>query len=81
MSLTSLPDLNRDAVLRLLPVGSIIAWWGTTPPDGFLLCNGAVLSAIEYRRLSSVRGNTTPTLTLPNIADLATGTVKYIIKY
>lgn len=79
-SFTSSPELNRDVILRVIPRGGIILWWGTTAPEGFLLCNGGVYSAVDYIKLSNAIGNTTATLTLPNIAAPVAGTA-YVIKY
>lgn len=77
---TSLPDVNYDARLRLVPVGGIIVYWSTTAPDGFLLCNGASVSAVDYPKLALAKGQLNGTLTLPNIAAPVAGTA-YIIKY
>lgn len=77
---TSLPDLNKDARKRLVPIGGIILWWGTTAPDGYLLCNGTVYSSVSYPKLALTQGVTTGTFTVPNIAAPVAGTA-YVIKY
>lgn len=38
------------------PVGSIIAHSSTTPPDGYLYCNGQTVSRTQYAKLFSVVG-------------------------
>lgn len=87
--LTSLPDLNRDAVLRLIPRGAIILWAGTTAPDGFLLCNGAAYSQVSYYKLFQVIGTTYGgsggTFNVPNITAYSHASpavsIYYYIKY
>lgn len=76
----TLPEFNRDARKRLIPVGGIIVWWGTTAPDGFLLCNGTSYSAVTYPKLAEQQGISTGSFTVPNIAAPVAGTA-YIIKY
>lgn len=76
---TAMPDMNKDARLRMLPRGGIIVYWETTAPDGFLLCDGASYSATDYRKLCEALEITTTTFTVPNIAAPVAGTA-YIIK-
>ena len=46
-----------------VPIGSIMAYWGTTAPDGWLLCNGQpVPDGSEYDALRAMVGNNTPNL-------------------
>lgn len=40
------------------PVGSLMPYAGTTPPDGWLICNGSEISRTTYARLFSVIGTT-----------------------
>lgn len=35
------------------PVGNIISFMGTIAPDGYLICDGAVLNIVDYPRLAS----------------------------
>lgn len=79
-NLTTLPRFNKDARKRLIPVGGIIVWWGTTAPDGFLLCNGTSYSAVDYPRLAEQQNIFSGSFTVPNIAAPVAGTA-YIIKY
>ena len=54
---------NALADVSSLPVGTILAYQGSTVPDGFLLCNGSVFSKINYPELYELLGtNTTPNL-------------------
>lgn len=39
-----------------VPVGTIVAFGGETPPDGWLLCNGAEYDDADYPRLASTLG-------------------------
>ncbi len=36
----TITDLNVTGSFNLLPKGIIVAWTGTTPPDGWALCDG-----------------------------------------
>src|ERR1041385_1236795 len=40
------------------PVGTILAYAGTVPPKGYLLCDGAAYSKSSYADLSSLLGRT-----------------------
>lgn len=44
-----------------VPVGSITAYWGTTAPSGWLLCDGAAIPA-QYTALIALVGANTPNL-------------------
>lgn len=58
-----------------LPVGSISIYSGQTSPNGWLLCDGSVVSRTTYSRLFSVintvygSGNGSTTFNLPNLQD------------
>lgn len=41
-----------------IPVGAVIDYWGTTPPDGYLLCYGQEVSRTTYASLFAVIGTT-----------------------
>ena len=51
---------NRTAYLksRIVPVGTIIALAGSTPPAGYLECDGSALSRATYAALFAVLGTT-----------------------
>jgi len=63
----------RDKTGDVMPVGSIIAFGGTTPPDGWLLCDGMPISRSIYNDLFLVigtawgAGNGTTTFNLPDL--------------
>ncbi|EGI3975920.1 tail fiber protein [Escherichia coli] len=46
-----------------LPVGVPVPWPSTTPPTGWLKCNGAAFSAVEYPKLAKAY----PTNKLPDL--------------
>lgn len=55
-----------------IPVGTIIDFGGTTPPAGYLICDGREYSKDEYPKLAQVLQNTwgpqsTTTFTVPNL--------------
>lgn len=55
-----------------VPIGTVTRWGGSTPPGGWLTCDGSTFSSTTYPILADVLGGTTlPTLT---------GTPGYIIK-
>ena len=57
------------------PVGSIIAYGGTTPPEGYLLCNGQAVSRTVYATLFQAigtaygTGDGSTTFNVPNLID------------
>lgn len=57
------------------PVGTVIAFSGLIPPDGYLLCDGAEVKREEYADLFSVigeiygSGDGSTTFNLPNLTD------------
>lgn len=58
-----------------VPTGAIVGWYSTTPPAGWLRCNGASFSSGTYPRLAAVLGGTTtPNITPPS------GMAAYIIR-
>ncbi len=50
----SLADLVASVQQALCPPGTITAYGGSTPPDGWLLCNGASFSRSTYASLYAV---------------------------
>lgn len=47
---------NPDDNLGSLPVGSILMWSTSTPPSGFLLCDGSAVSRQVFAHLFAVVG-------------------------
>lgn len=43
---------------EIIPPGTVVAYAGTTPPNGWLLCNGAAVSRTLYANLFAVIGTT-----------------------
>jgi len=78
-STTVVTNLNADMVDGkhasdfAIPVGTIMMWSTSTPPTGWLLCNGADVSRTTYSALFAVIsttygiGNGSTTFTLPNL--------------
>lgn len=74
-------------------VGAVVAFAGSTTPQGWLLCDGSAVSRTDYAALYAVigttygAGNGSTTFNLPNLIDkfvegsATAGTVRYIIKY
>ena len=55
------PNAHKDLLEKLpsgVPVGTIIPWAGTTPPPGFMICNGASLFTTTYSGLFNAIGYT-----------------------
>jgi microcystin-dependent protein len=48
----------KDKTGYVMPVGTILLYAGTTPPEGWLLCDGASCSATSYPELFAVLGYT-----------------------
>jgi microcystin-dependent protein len=67
MSVSSAPDF--------IPVGSVFAFAGLNPPNGYLICDGSEVLVSKYQALYSVIGDiffSTPTaghFTLPDLRD------------
>lgn len=74
--------INAGAVLGQLsniaaksgnPTGTIIIWSAPTPPEGYLVCNGAAISRTTYARLFNVigtkwgAGDGSTTFNVPNL--------------
>ena len=58
------------------PIGSVLAYVGTTPPSGWLLCQGQAISRTDYADLFSVigttfgSGNGTTTFNIPDMREV-----------
>jgi hypothetical protein len=70
------------------PVGTVITIaikLGDIAPSGWIFCDGASISRTTYTNLFTAIGTTfggsVSTFNVPNITDLDTGKIKYIIKY
>lgn len=48
---------NSNQSLSGVPVGTILSFAGTTAPEGFLICDGSIVSSSVYSGLFSVIGN------------------------
>ena len=65
----------RAAGIDFIPVGGMIRWPLTTPPVGWLNCDGSAISRTAYPLLFkaigivSGSGNATTTFNLPNVAN------------
>lgn len=63
----------HDALLNLPPPGSIIAYGGDAPPDGWLHCNGQAVSRTTYAALFAAigtrfgAGNGSTTFNVPDL--------------
>jgi microcystin-dependent protein len=58
-----------DATVASVPVGSLLMWPTSTPPAGFLVCNGAVVPVASYPLLDAVLGSVGGNITLPDFTD------------
>ena len=57
---------------NIVPTGAVLAWYGTTAPTGFLLCDGSVFTSTSYPNLSPLLGSTfggngTTTFAVPDL--------------
>ncbi|MBK1835057.1 tail fiber protein [Roseibacillus ishigakijimensis] len=50
-------DLAAELVRQLLPPGTIQAYAGTTPPDGWLMCDGSIVTQAEFPHLWQAIGS------------------------
>jgi microcystin-dependent protein len=50
----SLTNRTYYLYLRMLPIGTVLPYVGTTAPTGFLVCNGASISRTTYAALFAV---------------------------
>lgn len=59
-SLSSLPNLfvEQNQTENFIPTGSVISFAGTTAPQGWLMCDGQIISRSEYKKLYEVIGRT-----------------------
>ena len=55
------------------PIGTVLSFAGLTPPNGYLLCDGATYAVADYQDLYDVIGNTyggdTENFNVPNLID------------
>lgn len=56
----------QEAANTAQPIpGEIRLWPNSTPPEGWLLCDGATITPTQYPELHSVVGGTLPTFSAP----------------
>ena len=53
---TQINSRVKDQYGFLVPAGTIVAFAGSTAPDGWLICNGAIISRSNYSELFAVLG-------------------------
>ena len=64
---------TSSTVATLIPAGVVVAWSGSSAPDGWLLCNGGAISRTTYAALWNIcsttfgAGDTTTTFNIPDI--------------
>jgi hypothetical protein len=69
--------VKTDEFYYELPVGGIVLYSASTPPEGFLLCDGAPVERTSYPDLFDIvqttwgAGNGTTTFNVPNLMDKA----------
>jgi sugar lactone lactonase YvrE/microcystin-dependent protein len=51
-------NLTVGGVFNIIPSGSLMMYVSTTPPNGWLLCNGSPVSRITYSALFAIIGTT-----------------------
>lgn len=49
--------ISSNQSISGVPVGTILSFAGTTAPEGFLICDGSIISSSVYSELFSVIGN------------------------
>ena len=54
----TLTNLKIQGRLNLLPPGLVTAYVGLTSPDGWLICDGSVVSKLDYPKLYIIIGDT-----------------------
>lgn len=54
----ALETFGNISFLALVPVGGVVGYAGTSPPPGFLNCNGAAINRHAYAALFSIIGET-----------------------
>ena len=52
----------QTTAVNQMPVGTIISYGGTEPPNGWLLCNGQTITQAQYPNLYALIGGTVPDL-------------------
>lgn len=72
-TITSTKSDLEASILKAVPIGTIVMWATSTPPEGWLLCNGTAVSRTAYADLFKVLGTTvgapsSTTFSLPNLS-------------
>ena len=79
-NLSNLSAAGQDVILNFAaqsgnPTGAIIIWSTSTPPEGYLICDGAAISRTTYAHLFNAIGTTwgtgdgSTTFNVPNFVD------------
>ena len=55
-TIASTKSYLEASILKAVPIGTIVMWPTNVPPEGWLLCNGAVVSRAAYVELFKVLG-------------------------
>src|SRR3954467_12625321 len=64
---------DSPSISEVVPPGTIVAYGGDTAPPGWLICDGAKVSRVEYANLFAAikinwgQGNNVDTFTLPDL--------------
>jgi microcystin-dependent protein len=64
---------SSQSVAPLIPAGVIVAWAGSSAPDGWLICNGTAISRTTYAALWNIcsttfgAGDNSTTFNIPNL--------------
>ena len=83
-----LEQVRRSTSAPPVAPGTILAFGGTSDPDGYFICNGRVVSRTEYNNLYDIIGtfygigDGNKTFAIPLItANIGSVVVRWIIKY
>lgn len=74
--LNNLSAAGLNVLNKIVPVGSILPYGGSTAPEGFLICNGGAISRTKYADLFAVIGTSygagdgSTTFNLPNLINV-----------
>lgn len=86
-SMTIEGSLIVNGSFNLVPIGIMFIWPLSTPPSGFIECDGSAVSRVTYANLFSVIGTTygigdgSTTFNVPNPINTDISPAIYVIKY